>query len=193
VSVGGARAPRRIIDRLAAWGADVRLGAPVHSIAADHVALSDGQTLASTVTAVVGPLRGPRLPAPGLTDAGGFFTVDATLRSRVESRVFVAGDAVARGPHGLRRNWQLAVRQAVTAADNAVRSLAGQPLVDLDTSKDQRLAKFYLPDVGGSAFLVWNRRLLASGPAARRIRVGFDRKHFAAYVPSDARWRRMPR
>jgi len=189
----GTRAARRISDKLDSWGADVVLSTSVRSIGADHVALSDGRKLPSTVTAVVGPLRGPHIQTSGLTDEHGFFLVESTLRSAVEPTVFVAGGAVARGSAGLRRNWQLAVRQANVAAENAVRSLAGDPLVDFDTTRDRRLSKFFLPDVGGSAFLVWNRRLLASGTAPRRIRIGFDRKHFAAYLPDDARWRRMPR
>lgn len=189
----GDRATRRIRDKLESWGAETVFGTTVRSIGPDHVALSDGRRLPSTVTAVVGPLRGPRIQTSGLTDEHGFFQVEPTLRSSVEPTVFVAGDAASRGTAGLRRNWQLAVRQAQVAADNAVRSLAGDPLVGFDTTRDQRLSRFYLPDVGGTAFLVWNRRLLTSGQAARRIRVGFDRKHFAAYLPADARWRRMPR
>jgi NADH dehydrogenase FAD-containing subunit len=189
----GPRATRLISDKLESWGAEVVLGTPVRSIGPDQVALSDGRSLRSDVTAVVGPVRGPDIQAPGLTDEHGFFAVDAALRSTAAPSVFVAGDAAARGPDGLRRSWQLAVRQAQVAAENAVRSLAGRPLVDFDTRRDQRLKGFYLPDVGGTAMLVRNGRLLTAGAVARRIRVGFDRKHFAAYLPSDSRWRRIPR
>jgi len=65
--------------------------------------------------------------------------------------------------------------------------------VSYDDSRDRRLTKFSLPDVGGVAYLVWNQRLLSAGRAARRIRTTFDRKHFAAYLPAaDTRWKRMP-
>jgi NADH dehydrogenase FAD-containing subunit len=188
----GRRTLRRVSNQLESWGAETVLGVSVQSIGPDHIALADGRTLPSAVTAVVGPLRGPDLQTRGLADERGFFAVAPTLQSAKEPAVFVAGDAVARGAGGLRRSWQLAVRQAHVAAENAVRSLAGEPLVSFDARRDRRISKFYLPDVGGTAFLVWNRRLLSSGPAARRIRIGFDRKHFEAYLPADPRWRRIP-
>lgn len=187
----GTRATRRIRDRLEAWGAELVLGASVRAIAADHVALSDGRILSSTLTAVVGALRGPQIRTSNLTDEHGFFVVEPTLRSSYHPSVFVAGDAI-QGLAGLRKNWQLSVRQATLAADNALRSLDNGQLTALETGRDRRMAAFSLPDVGGAAFLVFNRRLLSTGKAARRLRIGFDRKHFAAYLPDDARWRRMP-
>lgn len=183
---------RRIRERLESWGAEVVQGARVTAVAADHVALSDGRALPSTVTAVVGPLRGPDLQTPQLTDDHGFFVVSPQLESRREPGVFVAGDAVAHGSLRLRRNWQLSVRQARVAAENAVRSMSGRPLVAFDSSRDRRLTRFSLPDVGGTAYLVLNRRLVTSRSPARRIRLGFDRKHFAAYLPDDTRWQNIP-
>lgn len=189
----GVNPTRRIQARLEAWGAEVVLGTAVRSVDADHVTLSDGRTLPSAVTAVVGPLRGPDLSASQPTDERGFLQVSQHLQGIAEPTLFAAGDGVAHGPVRLRRNWQLSVRQAHVAAENAVRSLAGQPLVSFDSSRDQRLTAFSLPDIGGTAYLIWKGRLLSSGGAARRIRVGFDRKHFASYLPQDVRWRRMPR
>jgi NADH dehydrogenase FAD-containing subunit len=188
----GAGPMRRIRQRLEAWGAEVVQGARVQAIAADHVALADGRTLPSTLTAVVGPLRGPDLQTSRLTDDRGFFVVSPQLQSRREPGVFVAGDAVAHGSVRLRRNWQLSVRQARVAAENAVRSMSDRPLVAFDSSRDRRMTRFSLPDVGGSAYLTLNGRLLTSRSAARRVRVGFDRKHFAAYLPEDKRWQHIP-
>ncbi|HET8658420.1 MAG TPA: FAD-dependent oxidoreductase [Micromonosporaceae bacterium] len=188
----GSGPARRIRQRLEAWGAEVVLGTSVASIQPDGLTLADGRTLPSAVTAVVGALRGPDVKTSGLTDERGFFPVDAYLRSAYEPTVFVAGDAVAQAVPGVRKNWQLAVRQAITAAGNVVRSLAGDKLSTFDDARDRRLAGFSLPDVGGKAYLVWNGRLISSGRAARRIRIGFDRKHFAAYLPEDARWKRVP-
>jgi NADH dehydrogenase FAD-containing subunit len=182
----------RIRAQLEEWGAEVILGASVRSIDADSVVLADGRRLPSTVTALVGPLTGPDLQTAELTNQQGFFPVDAHLRSVHEPTVFIAGDAVAHGPRPVRKNWQRAVRQAYVAADNVVRSLAGQPLTAYSEARDQRLSRFSLPDVGGVPHLVWNGRLLSSGRAARRLRIGFDRQHFASYEPTDRRWQGVP-
>lgn len=188
----GAKVTGRIRERLETWGAEVILGTSVTSIDADAVTLSDGRRLRSTLTALVGALTGPDIQTAELTDDRGFFPVDTFLRSVHEPTVFAAGDAVAHGPKPVRKNWQRAVRQAYLAADNAAASLAGRPLAAYTGSRDRRLNQFSLPDVGGVAYLVWNGRLLTTGPAARRIRIGFDRKHFAAYLPADSRWQRLP-
>jgi NADH:ubiquinone reductase (H+-translocating) len=188
----GSKVTGRIRDRLEAWGAEVVLGTSVTSIDADAVVLADGRRLQSTVTALVGALTGPDIQTAELTDEHGFFPVDPQLRSVHEPTVFIAGDAVAQGSRPVRKNWQRAVRQAYVAADNAAQSMAGQPLVAYRDARDQRLSGFSLPDVGGAAYLVWNGKLLTAGRAARRIRIGFDRAHFAAYEPADPRWQRVP-
>jgi len=188
----GSKVTGRLRDQLEAWGAEVVLGTSVTSIDADAVTLADGRRLPSTLTAVVGALTGPDIQTAELTDDRGFFPVDTYLRSVHEPTVFVAGDAVAHGPKPVRKNWQRAVRQAYLAADNAAASLTGQPLVAYRDARDERLNQFSLPDIGGVAYLVWNGRLLTAGKAARRLRIGFDRKHFATYRPADSRWQRLP-
>jgi NADH dehydrogenase FAD-containing subunit len=188
----GPGATARIRDKLEAWGADVVLGTPVAAIGADAVTLADGRRLPSAITAVVGALTGPDLQTAELTDDRGFFPVNPHLQSIREPTVFAAGDAVAHGEHPVRKNWQRAVRQAHIAAENVIRGLAGDPLVSYRDARDRRLSRFSLPDVGGSAYLVWNQRLISAGRAARRLRLGFDRAHFDAYVPSERRCQRLP-
>lgn len=189
----GPGATGRIRDQLEAWGAEVVLGTAVASISEDAVTLADGRRLPSTVTALVGALTGPDLQTAELTDERGFFPVNPQLQSIHEPTVFAAGDAVAHGAHPVRKNWQRAVAQAYVAAENVARGLAGDPLVSYRDARDRRLSRFSLPDVGGSAYLVWNQRLITAGRAARRLRVRFDRAHFDAYVPAEQRWKRMPR
>jgi NADH dehydrogenase FAD-containing subunit len=188
----GPSATRHIRDKLEEWGAEVVLGTAVASIDADAVTLADGRRLPSTVTALVGALTGPDIQTPEVTDDRGFFPVNSGLQSIHEPTVFAAGDAVAHGPHPVRKNWQRAVQQAYVAAENVARSLSGEPLASYRDARDRRLSRFSLPDVGGAAYLVWNQRLITAGRAARRLRVRFDRAHFDAYVPAEQRWKRMP-
>lgn len=190
----GRAATRRMQDLFASWRAELIIGTRIEGVTAGSVALADGRSLASDVIAVVGPLRGPQLALDGnLTDEHGFFPVDASLRSCHDEYVYVAGDAIEQGQHTWRKNWQLSARQATMAADNVLRAMNGQPPREFSGRKDARLSAFSLPDIGGTALLVRNRRLLLAGSRARQIRFGMDKKHFKAYLPGSQPWQHLPR
>lgn len=190
----GPAATRRMRDLFASWQAEFIIGTPIEGITPGSVALADGRSLSSDLTAVVGPLRGPRLVLDGnLTDEQGFFPVDATLRSPHDEHVYVAGDAIQQGQHTWRKNWQLSARQATTTAANVLHAMKGEQQQEFSGRKDARLSAFSLPDIGGTALLVRNRRLLLAGARARQIRFAMDRRHFKAYLPTAQPWRHLPR
>ena len=192
----GARATRRVARLLGGWGTTLTLGTSVAAIEADAVRMVDGRRLGSDLTAVVGPLRGPDISfSDSLTDAAGFVVVDGFLRSPRDASVFAAGDALSVPGARWRRTWQLSVRQAATVAGNVVASLghAGPQLREFDAAAARRLARVSLPDVGGQALLVVNRKLLVAGRWPRRLRLRMDRAHFARHLPGEeTRWQQLP-
>jgi NADH dehydrogenase FAD-containing subunit len=190
----GHAATRRMRDLFESWHAELLLGTRIEGVAAGTVTLADGRTLTSDLIAVVGPLNGPRLAfTRQLTDDHGFLPVGTALRSLYDEHVYAAGDAIAQGRHTWRKNWQLSVRQARTAAANVLHDIKGEPPEDFNGRQDERLSAFSLPDIGGTALLVRNRRLLLAGSMARQIRFGMDKKHFKAYLPGSQPWRHLPR
>ena len=190
----GAAATRRIRNLFESWHGELLLGTRIEGVAAGAIALANGRTLTSDLIAVVGPLHGPRLAfTRQLTDDHGFLPVSAELRSLHDEHVYAAGDAIAQGQHAWRKNWQLSVRQAKTAAANVLHDMKGEQPEQFNGSKDERLSSFSLPDIGGTALLVRNRRLLLAGSMARQIRFAMDKKHFKAYLPDSQPWRHLPR
>jgi NADH dehydrogenase len=193
ISQFGSRASRRLIKSFASWGAEVVSGTKITSIEPDGVRLANGRHLDSTITAVVGPLRGPSLPLDKTAiDSSGFVTVDGHLRCVGHSDTFALGDAAVMTGEAWRKSWQLAVRQAPTVAANVVATLSGRPLKMFDVRIAQRLNRISLPDIGGKGFLVVNKQLISASRLARRIRISADRQHFTTYDPGGDRWQRLP-
>src|SRR6266511_2352434 len=174
----GLRGVRRVGRLLEGWKATLELGTDVAAIESDGVRLADERRLASALTNVVGPLRGPDIGLPEeVTDARGFVIVDRFLRSPLDSSLLAVGDAATVPGEPWRKSWQLAIRQAPVVAANAAAELAGTAPRPFDSRVARRRSRISLPDVGGTALLVVNRRLLLAGSLAGRLRARASTGH----------------
>ncbi len=115
-------------------GIDVRLGVEAVEVTAHDVALSSGERIPTrTVVWTTGVQPSPLIATLGLPTTAGRLRVDPQLRVIDADGVFACGDAAA-VPNLLRPNElcpqtaQHAVRQARTAADNALQALRGASL-----------------------------------------------------------------
>jgi NADH dehydrogenase len=105
-------------------------GRRVVTVAADGVVLDDGTHVASRLVLWSGGSHAHPLPAAaGLAPAGGDAPVRATLQSRSDDHVFVAGDAAALSPT-LGKQAYHALDTGRHAALNAWRLLQGRSLRD---------------------------------------------------------------
>ncbi|MQY05026.1 NAD(P)/FAD-dependent oxidoreductase [Actinomadura macrotermitis] len=190
----GARATRVFAAKLAKWRGGYRPGT-VKQIDATGVWLTEGDFLPADQIAVVGPLAAPDTGLPDETlDPAGFLVVDDTFRSPRHECLFGAGDTITVPGQKWRRSWLLSVSQAERAADNVVAALRGGDLQPFDPAIGRRLARTSVPDLAGSALLIVNQRLLASGRWVHWLRVRMDRLHFARYgVPGRPAVRRPGR
>lgn len=122
-------------------------------VAADHVRLSDGRTIAATdVLQLTGASAHPWLSRSGLaTDRNGFVQVLPTLQSASHPDVFAVGDcasyADARPKSGV-----FAVRAGPPLAHNLIASLEGD---ELRTWTPQRRALYLLSTGDGDALAAW--------------------------------------
>jgi NADH dehydrogenase FAD-containing subunit len=174
-------------------GVDVVTGRKVTRVTATHIEFTDGPALESALTAVVGPLRGPLLGLPGTTlTAGGFLEVDDHLRNPRHRNLFGAGDAIARHDWGWLPSWRLAKLTGTVAAGNIAAELNGGPLSAFSPERGRKLSRSRLPDLGGTAVLAVNGRVLASGRWVRALRRRADKAHFQAYAPAEENPRRYP-
>jgi NADH:ubiquinone reductase (H+-translocating) len=120
---------RRALDRIRKRGVDVRLGAAVADIAADHVRLVSGETLpAQTVVWTAGVTPAPLISELGLPVQRGRLIVGDNLQTCDHPDVYALGDAAAvpdlTHPGQLAaQTAQHAQRQGVTAAHNVAASL----------------------------------------------------------------------
>src|SRR6266540_2346918 len=89
----------------------------------------------------------------------------APTASPLDSSLLAVGDAATVPGEPWRKSWQLAIRQAPVVAANAAAELAGTAPRPFDSRVARRLSRISLPDVGGTALLVVNRRLLQIGRA----------------------------
>jgi NADH dehydrogenase len=177
----GTRSTRVFASRLGEWGGRYLSGAVKH-VDATGVWLAEGEFVPADQVAVVGPLAAPcsGLPAEVL-DRAGFLVVEETFRSPRHASLFGAGDAITVPGQTWRRSWLLSVSQAEKAADNVVAALRGEELSRFDPVIGRRLARTSVPDLAGSALLIVNLRLVASGRWVHWLRVRMDRLHFARY------------
>jgi NADH dehydrogenase len=117
---------------LGAFGVEVRTGARVEQVAADHVTLAGGEYLAAGTIVWAAGIRGAavgsRLGLP--TGRSGRLRVDPTLAVPGHPCIFAAGDlALIDGAERLPQVAQVAIQQGDHAARNILRSLRGEPLL----------------------------------------------------------------
>ena len=167
---------------LAQKGAKLIRGQAVRAVHEKGIELENGTSWDSTLTAVVGPLRGAdlSLPAP-LVDERGFVRVQPTFQSEYQPNLFAVGDTT-RLPAGseLPKTWMTTRQQASLVAQNLVAQARGQDLRGFDVEKTRKGAGMAIPDCGGQCVLVKNGRVLARGRWPLLLRAMVDRRSLKA-------------
>jgi NADH dehydrogenase FAD-containing subunit len=165
---------------LARKGATLIRGQAVRAVHEEGIELENGMAWDSTLTAVVGPLRGVdlALPAP-IVDEQGFVRVQPTFQSESQPDLFAVGD-VTRFPTSsvLPKAWMLTRRQAPLVAQNLVAHAKGQDLCAFDFEKAHKALGVAVPDCGGQTVVVRVKdgHVLARGRWPLLLRTMVDRR-----------------
>ena len=166
--------PRPEIEAaLAAASVELRLGATVQALAADHVSFADGSVVAAdAVVLATGMVAAPfASQVPGARDELGRVVVDGALRAPAAPEVFVAGDAAAADTgdgHPTLQSCQHAGQLGRVAGENAARDLLGRPLVPY-----AQLRYVTCLDLGRSGAVItqgWERRVEKTGSEGKAVK-----------------------
>jgi len=166
--------PRPEIEAaLAAAGVELRLGANVRALAADHVSFADDSVLAAdAVVLATGMAASPfAAQVPGVRDKLGRVVVDAALRAPAAPEIFVAGDAAAADTgdgHRALQSCQHAGQIGRVAGENAARDLLGLPPVPYT-----QLRYVTCLDLGRSGAVIaqgWERRVDKTGAEGKAVK-----------------------
>ena len=157
-------------------GVEIRLETGVTEITADSVTLDDGSTLpCRTLVWTAGVTASPLVKNLGVELVRGRLKVGADMRVDGFSDVFALGDAAAvpdltadDASAMCPPTAQHATRQAVTAADNVIASLRGEPLVD-HSHHDLGL----VVDLGGTQAVAHPLRFELTGVPAQVVTRGY--------------------
>jgi selenide, water dikinase len=120
------RGVRRRVERvLQAAGIALLRARKLVEVRADAVRVADGEPLPMDLTVWATGASAPSWLArsPLATDARGFLSVDATLRSTSHPSVLAAGDIASLSPRSVPKAGIFAVRQGPVLAENLVRLL----------------------------------------------------------------------
>jgi NADH dehydrogenase FAD-containing subunit len=152
----------------------------VRAVHAEGIELENGTAWDSTLTTVVGPLRGPDLGLPALlVDERGFVWVEATFQSESQPDLFAVGDATLfPASRVLPKSWMLTQRLAPQVAQNVVAHTRGQDMSYFDVEKALKSIGLAIPDCGGQTVMVMikNGRVLAHGRWPLLLRATLDRR-----------------
>ena len=179
--------PRPVIEAaLKIAGVELRLGANVWALAADHVSFSDGSVLkADAVVLATGMIAAPfAAQVPGPRDQLGRIIVDSDLRAPSAPEVFVAGDAAAADTgdgHRTLQSCQHAGQLGRFAGENAARDLLGLPLVPYT-----QLRYVTCLDLGRSGAVItqgWERRIDKTGAEGKAVKRRINTQ--LIYPPAD--------
>jgi NADH:quinone reductase (non-electrogenic) len=115
--------------QLVARGIDVRLGATIREITADHVVLADGEQLPSDLTVWAAGVTAPEwLGGWGLPQGrGGRIQVGPDLRVTGHERIFAIGDIALTDGEPIAQLAQPALQMGKFAAEQIARLAAGKP------------------------------------------------------------------
>lgn len=172
----GKRLGEQALELLRRRGVEIRLETGVREITEDSVTLDDGSTLpCRTLVWTAGVTASPLVKNLGVELVRGRLKAAADLRVDGLDGVFALGDAAAvpdltaDDPSSIcPPTAQHATRQAVTAADNVVASLRGEPLTDY---KHHDLG--LVVDLGGSQAVAHPLRLELTGLPAQFVTRGY--------------------
>jgi len=179
--------PRPQIEAaLAAARVELRLGAAVRALAADHVSFADGSMLAAdAVVLATGMAAAPfAAQVPGARDELGRVVVDAALRVPAAPEVFVAGDAAAADTgdgHRALQSCQHAGQLGRFAGENAARDLLGLPPVPYT-----QLRYVTCLDLGRSGAVFtqgWERQVDKTGSEGKAVKRMINTR--LIYPPAD--------
>jgi NADH dehydrogenase len=182
-------APRPAIEAaLAAAGVELRLGADVRALAADHITFADDSVLAAdAVVLATGMAAAPfAAQVPGARDELGRVVVDAALRAPAAPAVFVAGDCAAADTgdgHRTLQSCQHAGQLGRVAGENAARDLLGLPLMPYT-----QLRYVTCLDLGRSGAVItqgWERRVEKTGAEGKAVKRLINTQ--IIYPPADGR------
>lgn len=166
--------PRPAIEAaLAAAGVEVRRGATVRGLAADHVRFASGSDLAADAVVLTTGMEAAPFAAqlPGARDKLGRVIVDGALKAPGASDIFVAGDAAAADTgdgHWTLQSCQHAGQLGRVAGENAARDLRGLPLVPYT-----QLRYVTCLDLGRSGAVItegWERRIEKTGSEGKAVK-----------------------
>lgn len=165
-------------------------GQTVKMLNPDSVDLENGESWPTTLTAVVGPLRGVDIGmTPPIVNEQGFVQVQTTFQSPFQSDLFAIGDSI-RLPDGCEvvKTWMMTRQQAVLVAQNLAAHAAGNTLRSLDTDKIRKgpISRIRTPDIGGWSVFVRDNRVIGSGRWPLFPRTMMDRRYLKARAFASA-------
>ncbi len=166
---------QRIERKSKSCGVEIRCNAPVSSVAADHVALDGGETIAcDALIWVAGAISHPLFSDSNLaTDDRGFLKVRSTLQAQDYDDIFATGDCAALIDYPkTAKAGVYAVRQGPYIAHNLRALLEGKPLKRYTPQRDFLL----LMNLGNGYAVGTKKGLTFGGKWVMRLKDHIDRK-----------------
>jgi NADH dehydrogenase len=177
-----------IAEALQALGVETRPGVSVTAVDADGAVLSNGERIATkTVVWCAGMKANPLASAlPVSLDSMGRVPVDQFLRVVSVPRLFAAGDVAALAvddTHGSVMSCQHSRPMGRFAGHNAIQDLLGRPMLKLQIPWYTTIV-----DLGGWGAVYtegWDRRVVATGAAAKRTKEIINRQRIYPPLTGD--------
>lgn len=186
----GPSARARVAEAAAARGIELRTGAEVAAVAAQHVDLVGGERLpADLVLWAAGAAALPLFADSGVAHERGFVRVRPTLQLEHDDDVFAAGDCAWFIARALPRSGVHAVRQGPVLLHNLRARLRGGPLRNHRPQR-QALALLNLAD-GRAVGAKWGRSV--AGPWVMRWKDAIDRRFVERFQVLDRTGALRPR
>ena len=175
----GSSARKALLRHLTCLQVRAMTGVSVTKVAVDHVELSDGRAINTRfVTGAAGARPHAWLADSGLKMRDGFITVDKTLRSPTDQRVFAVGDCADLAFSPRPKAGVFAVRQAPVLLHNIGASLLGKKLHEFRPQKDY----LKLISTGGRGAVADKYGLRLDGPWLWRWKDRIDRKFMDQFL-----------